>query len=541
MKTPGDPPAAVTLVSLSPLALLGEGADRLAVPNGERHERRVAVVVNAVRMAFGALAAFRALDMAGFSILAAQPSSYAAGRFVEAVAALGVAFGLFTPASFLVLLGSLCTDDAGQYLGLQVARMLTVGLLLAGAGRRFSLDALALRVPDASRFLRPLYALAPSEPAALGPVRLLLLGMYWAVTLAGVRYHFFDSFWLRGEVLQLALTMPYFSDHHALFVAARDRSPEVFDLLCRAGLYVQAFWQLALLPLALFLARPLRLFVVVQGLAFFAVSTFVLNLGALGPFELLLWALVFGVAPGFGLDPGLRSSSRPREHGLRFGVLAVGAAAVSLFMVQNLAAIADAMWHTRMAAALPAPRALLLPFGLRRVNVFNQADIRMGTAHLVLAEEDAQGGVVRVVPFLDKDGGRLDYLRNDLLYFGWSLRWQRMSRGQQVTSTAPPALTAHTRRLLRQVGRLDACLEGAAGPRAYRAFLLTRDIGRRGQLPVWTDTSPIASWGFRVEADPARTLVGAAAVLGCYDLPPGHARSGVRTRETLRWVRAISR
>ncbi|HEY6546915.1 MAG TPA: hypothetical protein VI589_03380, partial [Vicinamibacteria bacterium] len=181
--------------------IFGRGAARLAVPNGEVDAGRVDRVVNGVRVAFGALAAFRALDMAGFSILAPDPSLYAAGRLLEAAVALSVALGLLTPVSLLTLLGIFCTRDAGQYLGLQVARMLCVGLLLCGAGRRFSMDAVAMRAANLARLLRPLYVLAPPEPAALGSVRLLLLGLYWTVTFSGVRYHFFDGFWLRGEVL----------------------------------------------------------------------------------------------------------------------------------------------------------------------------------------------------------------------------------------------------------------------------------------------------------------------------------------------------
>lgn len=519
------------------VSVLSRLAARLELPPGEASARRVRRVVNGVRVCFGLLCLHRALDMAGFSILASDPTGYAAGRLLEATVAATTALGLLTPLSLATLLGILSTIEAGPYLGLQVARMLAVGLLLAGAGRAYSLDALALRRPSLTRVLRSLYVLGPRGPGGLGPVRLLLLALYWIVTFSGVRYHLFDRFWHRGDVLQLVLTMPYFCDHHETFAAVRDRFPSAFDLLCRGGLYVQAGWQVLLLPLALSASPALRVFVVLQGLAFFLISTFVLNLGSLGPFELLLWALVFGVAPRFGLDPRARGApSLARESAPRLVVFGLGTAAVILFLLQSLAATGDSLFRTKLAALFPAPRALLVPFGVGRVNVFNQEDIRMGTASLVLAEADDAGRPLRVVPFLDRDGGRLDYLRNDLLYFGRSLPWQRLPRPRQAATGPPVRPTPETRRLAREVARLDDCLTGGAGGRRYRALLVVRSIDKTVHgIPAWTPPLAVAVWEPRPEDDPDASL--ADSFLGCYDLPPGHVGSGRRTRVTLGWVR----
>jgi hypothetical protein len=229
--------------------LLTTLTDPFAIPQDAEAKHRIVRVVEGVRIAFGLVCVHRALDMAGFSILSSDPGAYAARALVEATIALAVAAGFLTPLSLVVLLGLLCMREASQYLGLQVARMLIVALLLSGAGRHLSLDALMRRREPWARAFDVLYALGPREPHALAPARLHLLALYWAVAFSGVRYHFFDSFWLRGEVLQLALTMPYFSDHSAAIVAASERFPLAFDTLCRIGLYVQAFWQLALLPL----------------------------------------------------------------------------------------------------------------------------------------------------------------------------------------------------------------------------------------------------------------------------------------------------
>ena len=64
------------------------------------------------------------------------------------------------------------------------------------------------------------------------------------------------------------------------------------------------------------------------------------------------------------------------------------------------------------------------------VDVMNRLDIeRVGQHFFVVCEVDESGVPVRVVPYLDDAGGRLDYLRNDLLYYRYALPWQR---------TAPP-------------------------------------------------------------------------------------------------------
>jgi hypothetical protein len=513
------------------------------VPADAVAPRRITIVVEGVRIGFGLVCFHRALDMAGFSILSADPAGYATRALLEASVALAVAAGLLTPLSLVVLLGLLCMRDAGQYLGLQVARMLVLGLLLSGAGRHFSLDALARRRGTWARALNALYVLGPPQPNALAPARLLVLALYWAVAFSGVRYHFFDSFWLRGEVLQLALTMPYFTDHHAAVVAASERFPLAFDVLCRVGLYVQAFWQLALLPLFYVPWKPVRFFVVFQGLAFFLVSTFVLNLGYLGLFELLMWALLFAVAPKLGVDPRVRDATPPEESLPRRLVLFVGLALTALFTAQMVAASVDQVLKTKIASTLQAPRWLLLPLGLGRVNVFNEEDIRLGTVNLVLVETTAEGYPTRVVPFLDKGGGRLDYLRNDYLYFSWSLSWQRLPRSRQIARSQPFEPTDETRKLLQWVARLDACLTGpSSGPRHYLTVVMAKTIVRDGGAPRWSVQRALGDLRLSVDHPSASSrghdLPGLAGTIGCYDLPPGHFRSGVRGRETLIWVRA---
>ena len=70
---------------------------------------------------------------------------------------------------------------------------------------------------------------------------------------------------------------------------------------------------------------------------------------------------------------------------------------------------------------------------------------------------------------------------------------------------------------------------------------MMRDIVRPGGPPRWTESTALGDFRLTVthpaSLDGGRSLPGLAGRLGCYDLGPGHARSGVRTRQTLEWAR----
>jgi hypothetical protein len=517
---------------------------RFSLAEDPASARRAERAINLVRVAFGLLYAHRCLDVLGFAILAAEPAAFARRTAVELVLALAIASGFLTPLCLGALLALLTVAPGIEYLGMQVARMVAWGLLLSGAGRAWGFDGWALRQPWLARVVVPLYLLAPAGPAGFGATRLLLLALFWSVTLNGVRHHAADPFWLRGEVLQLATTTPYLSDHWALFAQAARDHPRAFDLLCKGGLCAQAFWQAALLPLAFSRRAGVRAFVVLQGLAFFLASALVFNLGYLAVFELCLWGLIFGVAPRFGLTSGGPGPPAPHERGARRVVLATGLLGSALLLTANLLGAIDAWQGTRwdrpiLLLNLPFART----FGLFQVNVFNEADLRMATLHPVLLETDAEGRVTRTVPFLDREGGRLDYLRNDLLYYQWSLRWQRLREKEKLHSgEGVAAFSPRTVDLLHAVAALDACVTENPGPRRYRGILMRRRLSRNDRIPVWTQARPVLSVDLNpadLKAPPELPRVGFLGLPACYDLPPGHAGSESRARETLEWARHL--
>lgn len=489
-------------------------------------------------MVFGLLLVHRQLDMAGFAVLAPDPKAFALRCLVEAALAATLVLGLLTPLALAGLLLSLSASPTADSLGVQVARIVCWGLLLAGAGRSSSLDARLLAWPRTAG-LRRLYVLAAPE-GRLAWVRLLVVALFWGLAVSGVSFHATDPFWLRGQVLQVALALPYMSEHYPALTALAERHPAAYDVACRVALYAQGLWQLFLLPLFYLPGSLARTFAIVQGVLFFLISTVALNLGYLGPFELCLWALVFASLPRGGFGPRAEAETPP-------GGPVQACVGVGLLAALGFVALGLLRPLPGVSTLEPALRAAIAPFveplGLRRVNVFNQADLGLGATYLVLLETDEADRPLRTVPFLDRDGGRLDYLRNDYLYFSLSLAWQRTPRGARFVNGNLERPTERTLDLLRRLVDLDLCLTGLRTPRHYRAEVMSRALVGGELFPRWTE--PRRAARVRLAAGPPRgqrvaaRLAGAAGLLGCFDLPPGHAGSQARAARTLAWARRL--
>lgn len=254
------------------------------------------------RILFGIGILHRALDILGFTAAASNPSFVEFHSLLQIGLALLIIVGLFTPVALAALpIVYFIPQFFIWYLGPQVAVIVVWGLLLFGAGRTYSLDAVLARHFSWYRVLvRWLYVFAFSSgkktgyPEQLAWVRFLLILMYWGTTVAAMVVHFKDPLWLSGEVLQLVHLTPYLTDHYAFFGAWSEASPWTYNIYMTASIFVQGTWEVFLLPLMFF--RWTRLFVVVQGFLFFTMSILVLNLGYLPYIEFVWWFLLFNFA-----------------------------------------------------------------------------------------------------------------------------------------------------------------------------------------------------------------------------------------------------
>lgn len=347
--------------------------------------------------------------------------------------------------------------------------------------------------------------------------------LFWGINVSAIVFHAADRLWLKGQVLQLVLTTPYLSDHSPMFVAWRDAHPFSYDLFGKAALLVQCVWELFLLPLMFW--KWGRHFVKVQGLVFFVFSLVFLNLEYLPLFELLWWLLLFG-HPSRS-EPAAAEIKKP-SSALR--LVLVLSAVVCLLQTSRLALepLVAPEFRDRVLNAVRFPFRF---FGQWAVNVFNKKDLEMGAVYFVLYEVGSDGSPVRVVPYLDHWGGRLDYLRNDYLYFGYSLPWQRSEKYEKFEDSDFRRPTEDTLRLVQAVADFDACLMEPFGPRRYRAEFFSRTMDHMTDFYVWTEPQSVAT----IDAISGEGLKNRCAF--AFDLPPGHygaARRQARTLELLR-------
>lgn len=604
--------------------------------------------VDLIRILFGALYLHKYADVLGYAAIADNPGAVWWASLGAIALAGFVLIGFLTPlALVLMMYWFVANVPFSRSLGEQVMAMTIIGLLLFGAGRDLGVDGWLIRKGRFKRLYGVLYALSAGLTRRnIGLIRLILLGLYWSASIGAMLFHYEDALWWQGGVLQIALTTHYWNDHADAFIAFMNEAPLLFHILCVAGLYVQAAFELAMVPL-MFLGRIGRIFVLLQGLAFFFTSAVFLNLGYLPYVEILLWGLIFsycaparirrpavyyddrcglcratirrlkrfdlfdalrpvplpeappdvqqalngeaafvvadaGGKPHVGYDAYVFISRRVHPYWILYPVMLLGrltgigpavyawvaerrarlfgvcspyryqqpemlqpyarlnpatflavAAFVCLaFHLQNTSRITGAEWarHSFFAYTSVYSRTMSV-FGQRAVNVFNKTDLELGDRTLVIAQVDDSGRPIRVVPFLDRNGGRLDYLRNDYLYFQMSLKWQR-TKNLGVLEREH-AMDERTQQLFEAVVALDSRVTGMRSPGQYEALVLKRELVDGSYFHRWSEFAELAHYRLNVTAD---MLAEWEQSYPAYVLPPGQFASERREAQTLEWL-----
>lgn len=456
-------------------------------------------------MAFGLLVFHRYADISGFAILQNQPYSYFPTWILCAFLGLLIFIGFLTPFALVALGLFLLFPPLAGNLGDQVSLINLWGLLLLGAGEAFSVDEKLLQDPRWKKQMRSLYRL--SNVCSLGQIRFLLVLFFWGVCFSAVSYHFADPLWKKGQVLQVMLDTPYLSQFYWFFHAIRLNHPTLYHWGCTLALFVQATWELFLFPLMFF--RAGRIFVVIQGLIFFLVSIVVLELQYLPLQELVWWTMA------------LAYPFRAQETEEKWNPLLITGATGLVFSLISGIALTPSEMALRIGKV----------FGQFPVSVFNREDLNMGSHYLILTELDATGNPKRVVPLQDIDGGRLDYLRNDLLYFSHSLAWCRQPPAWRFQPDGKPL--ASTDELAERVVRLDSCLQKRTQPSEYAAYFFSRKLKDADKYPYWGESSFIGRKVYRSEKEDSWLCTHA------FNLPPGHPKSNEREIATLKAIQNL--
>ena len=595
---------------------LGDAAKRIFGPfvlneNSDSIEKNI----NLARILVGLGIFHSYLDILGYSIFL-DPQNQ-----TKAISVLALSFlftiGLFTPLACGLLI-YFFSAPLIPYLGTMVLIIFLWGMFFAGVGRRWSIDAYLFNFTSTQRLLKYLYAfsLAPNNEN-FSKIRFFVLFLFWCICVRAMAFHFDDSYWLNGQTLQLLFTTPYLTDHYLYFQKFSQMFPLTYDVLCKLSLFVQSAWELLLIPLMYFWWG--RIFVMVQGMAFFIASILFLVLGYLPYYEICMWIFLFNYSQCLNLKQGRlyyddrcnlckktvtllkvvdfydrievtglsQAPSKIKDIFLNdiqivyqegeeiysafnayyricrnifpfcllfplfFAgkVTGLGEKAYNWVALRRIKmfGVCEPYFYTpktrlpfkagrwssgvfgvflviSILTATTAKESAL--FGQRDVNVMNKFDLGMGAPGIVLIETEANGQFERTVPFMDLNGGRLSYLRNDLLYFSRSLIWQRQFAHQKSPNDLSQGFIYSFQKLGQAVGVLDACLRRSNGLRYYRADLYVKELKNGPSFNFWGDPNKVRSHSFSVDMDKLNRSE--PKCQQTFNLPPGHLYSNTR-------------
>jgi hypothetical protein len=300
-----------------------------------------------------------------------------------------LAAGIATPLAAIALaLGLNLVIDAvvGLYsLGSLIVASCLIPMLITPAGYTCSIDAWLLRRPTwvgvAWRRLYGWWGTPELDRLQVG--KALALVTFAVVSLYSAWQHLASPTWRSGAMTAVLLLSPVANPRWApIAERAYAQVPTAFLVFSRISTYGMLLWQLCLLPLAL-LSRPTRYFVVVWGVLFFLVSTFLLQLKELGVYEVLLWALIFW-------NGSVRT--RAREFSAQ-GVSSGRFATALMLCIVVLTAAFVVEWagiNDPLRAQVVHRRAPMV-VGVGYVHVFNELDFAMYRHSTTAYEQEPSG------------------------------------------------------------------------------------------------------------------------------------------------------
>lgn len=262
------------------------------------------VIVDLARIFAGSLASYRFGQIFDATATSGDTTAVMLSGFALLLA-LMVLFGVLTPVAIFLLMatGNVVVDNylSSSTLGTMVMSILLLALLLAPAGRTYAVDTwLAKRSALAAFYDRMFAFMGPLSSDRILIAKLCSLLAYWCLCLYSVSWHLHDEAWMSGlaisHILLSSVSNPYLYEQAWQVYQA---VPWLFVNFGKFAIAGMIAWYILFLP-GLFAGRLVKWFVIVWGLLFFLISTFVLPLRFLGPYELVYWFLLFAAGPAFG-------------------------------------------------------------------------------------------------------------------------------------------------------------------------------------------------------------------------------------------------
>lgn len=261
--------------------------------------------IDIARIALGILATARYNDILISAIENGSQSTIALS-IVGVALSLMISVGFLTPIATLILMSSanVLIDNAmgASTLGTMVLSIVLLSFLIMPAGRTLSIDAYIFRHGKLGagvvNAMYRLFGSVSSNRIVIGKLAGALA--YYCLCLYSVSWHIHDPAWVSGYVLNWVMLSPAANPHYSdLAWQAYQLSPFLFVNFFRLAILGMVFWYLFFIP-GLFAGRLVRRILILWGLAFFLISTFILPLSYLGRYELVFWFLLYFHLPAFG-------------------------------------------------------------------------------------------------------------------------------------------------------------------------------------------------------------------------------------------------
>ena len=310
-------------------------------------------------------------------------------------------------------------------LGTDVAAMLCAFLFLTQAGRTLSLDSVLLqRMPQLQPAL--LYR-KRVHPADVTLARFIALFSFGAISLYSLFQHLGESAWVGGTVGTLLLSDNFMSRLGAQFEYLFTAFPLLIFVM-KVAIYIQMIWFASIIFFP-FISRVTRAFTEYWGWAFFILSALVLQLGFLGPIEMLLWIAIFS---GFSYQKSATGHPSETHPPARFPesspIVNIWVGHTLLAVLVFLLSLPTPFLSRNTSLFPPDAGKIAENYGVQPIGVFNQDDLKMRENWFtVRSGKDFD----YTLPILDETHTRGPLHLSDRVYFGSTLRFSRSMIGSE--------------------------------------------------------------------------------------------------------------
>ncbi len=192
-------------------------------------------------------------------------------------------------------------------LGSCLAQILIMIFMFLPAGRCFSIDAIMMSTDSLTgRILASIYSFFGRQTTnRIAIVKFCAFISYGLLCMYSVYEHFRDPYWARGIANVMLLSSNWLVAPYESFRSIFSTYGKTAIIISMISLYIMMAWEFVIIPFAL-IKGITRQFVIWWGLAFFAVSLFVLQLSWLPYYQIILFAILFW--PGYFLNRDGKSS-----------------------------------------------------------------------------------------------------------------------------------------------------------------------------------------------------------------------------------------